>query len=103
MGADTTPKATLEEEVVGDVVVDNPILEDTVLNDFSEKAIEEPLIETPVTPAEIEQVSTNNDKSIKTMGISAAIGLAVGAAALGAHSIIKSKDDEDVENYDFDK
>ncbi len=41
---------------------------------------------------------------MKTMGVAAGIGLAIGAAALGAHAIIKSKEDDDEESdYGYEK
>ncbi len=41
---------------------------------------------------------------IKTMGVAAGLGLAIGAAALGAHAIIKSKEDDDEESdYGYEK
>ena len=41
---------------------------------------------------------------MKTMGVAAGLGLAIGAAALGAHTIIRSKEDDDEESdYGYEK
>ena len=38
------------------------------------------------------------------MGIASGVGLALGATALGTHSVLKKKDDDfDEEDYGFDK
>ena len=41
---------------------------------------------------------------MKTLGIAAGIGLAVVAAALGAHAVVKSKEeDDDYDDYGYEK
>ncbi len=57
----------------------------------------------PETIPEIEPEPSKGN-GIKTMGIAAGVGLAVGAAALGAHTIMKSKEEDDDEyDYGYDK
>ena len=41
------------------------------------------------------------DKSLRTMGVAAGVGVALGAAALGAHTIIQQKEDEEDEDKDY--
>ena len=58
--------------------------------------------EIPVDEIKESQPKTNS--AMKSLGIAAGIGLAVGASALGAHTLMKSKeDDEDEEDYDYDE
>ena len=47
-----------------------------------------------ITPPSHDEVSNSNDRSgdlLKTVGIISGVGAAVGAAALGAHTISKAK------------
>ena len=47
---------------------------------------------------------TPSNNGLKTMGIAAGVGLAVGASALGAHTIMKSKeDDEGDDDFGYEK
>ena len=48
---------------------------------------------------------TENSRVIKTMGVAAGVGVALGAVSLGAHEIIRKKEDEEDENknYGFEK
>ena len=92
-----------EPEIVEDIIPEEPIVDEPIVSDYIEPAIEAPIEEAPV---EIEPVptETKNTSGLKAMGIASGIGLAVGGAALGAHSIMKSKDDEDTdEDYGYDK
>ena len=61
-------------------------------------------IEIEIPPEEIIDVQPKKSNGIKTMGIAAGVGLAIGAAALGAHTIVKNKVDEDEEeDYGYEK
>ena len=61
-------------------------------------------IEIEIPPEEIIDVQPKKSNGIKTMGIAAGLGLAIGAAALGAHTIVKNKVDEDEEeDYGYEK
>ncbi len=50
-----------------------------------------------VAPAE----TNENSRVIKTMGVAAGVGVALGAVSLGAHEIIRKKEDEEDENKDY--
>ena len=93
---------SIEDSVLTDPVIDG-LTPDTV-TDYSEPIINEPLNaeiipdEQPVIPEKKE------NKALKTMGIAAGIGMAAGAAALGAHVLMKDKEDEESdEEYGYDK
>ena len=87
-------------------IVDTPeevIIDDTGLSDYQEAAIEAPIVEEQVPVVET-PASTHDNKGLKSMGIASGIGMAVGAVALGAHSIIKNKEKQDEEeDYGYDK
>ena len=53
------------------------------------------------TPAYIPQTPKPQKSSLRTMGVSSGVGVALGAAALGAYSILKNKDEKDEEEEDF--
>ena len=46
---------------------------------------------------------TNDNSGMKKMGISSAIGLAVGATGLAAHTVLKNKDEEENEDFGYSK
>ena len=87
------------------------VLDENVAVALNYDEYEEPIIEEPTIdeynididiPTEPEPTKKNN--GIKTMGIAAGIGLAVGASALGAHTIIKSREDDDEDaDYGYEK
>ena len=97
---------SLGDSSTDDIVTDSPlIIEPTTeptMEDYTESVITEPIIDEPVTVKEVEEVQPEN-KGLKTMGIAAGIGLTVGAAALGAHALVKDKEDDDEEDYGYDK
>ena len=85
-------------------IVDNPeeVVIEPVSSDYQEAIINEPPKVEPI--AEQVEDSTKDNKGLKTMGIASGIGLAVGAAALGAHTMVKNKEDEESEeDYGYDK
>ena len=53
------------------------------------------------TPAYIPQTPKPQKSSLRTMGVSSGVGVAIGAAALGAYSILKNKDEKEEEEEDF--
>ena len=56
-----------------------------------------PQVEQPISKSPL-------STTIKSMGIASGVGLALGATALGTHSVLKKKDDDfDEEDYGFDK
>ena len=92
-----------EDEIIEELVFDEPtIIEDTpAVENYSEVAPVEPVIEEePVTIEPIVEEPKDN-KVIKTLGIAAGAGLAVGASALGAHTLVKDKDEEEEEEKDY--
>ena len=83
------------------VIVDEPVIED----DYFEPVIED---ETPDIDLDAIEIPTEaaapKGNGLKTMGIAAGIGLAVGASALGAHTVMKSKEDnEEDDDYGYEK
>ncbi len=99
----TTEKGNYSDINSGEVVIDNPVIEAPITDDFNEPLIIEPEpAQVSVNEIQAAQPAKEN-KGVKTMGIAAGIGLAVGAAALGAHALVKSKDDDEDEDYGYDK
>ena len=93
-------EATIDTQ--GDLPVD-PI-EEPVIDDY-----QEPIIDEVIEPIEDEIIITTEPakkgNGLRTMGIAAGVGLAVGASALGAHTIMKNKEQEDEgdEDYGYEK
>ncbi len=86
----------------------DPIVEETVLdvpetiNEYTETPYVKPVVSNDQPVVNVEEPKAN--PSLKTMGIASGLGVAVGAAALGAHTIMKNKDDEDTEeDYGYNK
>ncbi len=94
----TNPNEDSVIDTQGDVVLE----EDNTPNDYVENIIEEPVVDEPLT---IEpQVEQKDNRSLKAMGIASGIGLAVGGAALGAHTMMKkNEEDETDSSYGYDK
>lgn len=78
-----------------------PEFEEPIIDTYEEPIIDETPIEMPDTEIEIPTEAVKSGNGLKTMGIAAGVGLAVGASALGAHTIIKSKEDAENEDEDF--
>ncbi len=91
--------AVVDEPVIEEPIIEEPVIDEPIIDDFSEPIIEEPIVE-EVIPTE-EPATPQKDNSTKVLGIAAGVGLAVGAAALGAHTIMKSKDDDEDDNGDY--
>jgi hypothetical protein len=88
-----------QEELPTEVYVEPSIEEDY----FEQEIPTEISIQEIVPEEEITQTQTKG-KGMKTLGIAAGIGLAVGAAALGAHAVVKSKEeDDDYDDYGYEK
>ncbi len=81
---DTEPMIDLEEEIPNEYLEDE-VVEPVVIDDLTSN----------------EPTDENIKMNTKTMGIASGIGLALGAAALGAHSIIKSKEEKEDEDKDY--
>ena len=89
---------TIPEEIK-EVPMENEYMGDT--DSYMEEVLTQPkIIEIKEEPIINEPVNIDESKNIKTMGVAASIGVALGAVSLGAHSIIKNKD-EDKEEEDF--
>ena len=81
--------------------IEEPII-DTGHNEYYEPEIQKPPV-VEITP-EAEQI-VKPGTGVKTMGAASGVGVAIGALALGAYSIMKNKDkhDEEEEDYGYDK
>jgi len=83
--------------------IEEPII-DTGHNEYYEPEIQKPPVVEITPEAEQTIAQPKPGTGVKAMGIASGIGLAVGASALGAHSIIKNKEDEESEeNYGYKK
>ncbi len=98
----TKPNTTNPVEGLPDEVIEEPIIEEPIIEDFSEQLTIEPEPEEVVIP-EVQSEPQKDNKTMKTMGIAAGIGLAVGGAALGAHQMMKAQDDDEDDDYGYDK
>ena len=89
-----SPKTTEVAEIIEiEPVVDEPI----------EVTPIEPMEVTPIEPMPIETPSENTNggnKTLKTIGTIAAAGAAVGAAAFGAHTVMKARENNDIYESD---
>ena len=95
-----------EDAIVDDFVFEElPNEEMPVVDDYSEFAPSDQLIDTSDIVTE-PIPETKENKTVKTLGIAAGVGLAVGASALGAHTMMTSNEDDKVEeeeDYGYDK
>ena len=100
-----TPLTTEEEPIIQDTqeTILDPVVEEPMIDEYMEQPFTKPedipqeIVETPA-------VVKNSDNSLKTMGIAGGIGIVLGSAALGAHTILKNKDEEESDNdYGYDK
>ncbi len=91
---------TTSDAIIEDV---DQTIEDASPNEYIEAPIEKaPIVNIDTLNKEVEVQPEN--KTLKTMGIASGIGMALGAASLGAHSIIKKKDEEsEKEDYGYNK
>ena len=93
-----TPAETPAEPAV----IENE-LSSTSNNEYFEAQISKPIEVVNEEPS-VTHVDTKSNNSLKTMGIASAVGVTLGAVSLGAHSIIKNKDDEEEkEDYGYNK
>ena len=73
-------------------------------NDYVEEIITQPeIIEIHEEPIVEETINIDTDRTVKTMGVAASIGVALGAVSLGAYSIIKNKNEDEDSDYGYDK
>ena len=103
---DETPTLPVENPTEELPIETEPIIEEPSIDEYEEPIIEEPTIDEYDIDIDIptEPEPTKKNNGIKTMGIAAGIGLAVGASALGAHTIIKSREDDDEDaDYGYEK
>ena len=75
---------------------------DIIIDDYSETNIIEPIIHEDNVISKMVQ-ETNDNSGMKKMGISSAIGLAVGATGLAAHTVLKNKDEDENEDFGYSK
>ncbi len=97
----------LDAELANDMEsnIETPIIQEEVKvpNEYTEVAIEQPnIINISSNSTPISNQPQPQKNSLKTMGIAASVGVALGAAALGAHTIMKDKE-EDEEDYGYNK
>ena len=94
-----------EEEEPQIVNIDSTVVEDVpgidINSPYYEQPVERPKITNLVHSTLEEQAPARAESSIKTMGVATGAGIALGAAALAAHSAIVQKDDEDEEEKDY--
>ncbi len=87
-----------------DVIVDT---QEEVVIDETPVNYKEDIIQIPDEPEPViiePQEAPKENKSLKAMGIASGIGVAIGAVALGAHTIIKNKEDDETESdYGYNK
>ncbi len=93
-----------EEPVIEEQVIEEPTIEEPTVEDYIEPPVEEePIVEEPV---EVNEVANTGEpkkgSALKTLGIAAGVGLVAGASALGAHTLMKSKEEDEDEDYDYD-
>jgi hypothetical protein len=97
-----TTKETKEVVPEADETVVDSVIEEPQIDEYTEQ----PLIKPEDIPEIEEKVAVvkNKDNSLKTMGIASGIGVLLGSAALGAHTIMKNQEeDESSEDYGYDK
>ena len=96
---------TLPVEVHPEEIDEVPIENQYSSNsDYVEELITQPeIIEINEEPAIEKTINIDGDKTVKTMGVAASIGVALGAVSLGAYSIIKNKNDDEESDYGYDK
>ncbi len=95
----------LDAELGNDVPSDNVVIEEPTLeNEYMEVAYEKPQPQIVNLSSTSTPIQKEQSKSLRTMGIASGLGVVLGAASLGAHSIIKSKDEEnEKEDYGYNK
>ena len=96
--------AQLENEAAIESTSNDITIEPSVGNEYIEKTIEEPKIVSLSSSNSTPSVEAmQKPKSLKTMGIASALGVAMGASAMGAYKIMNNKDEEEPENYGYNK
>ena len=97
-----TTKETKEVVPETDETVVDSVTEEPQIDEYTEQ----PIIQPEDIPEIEEKVAVvkNKDNSLKTMGIASGIGVLLGSAALGAHTIMKNQEEyESSEDYGYDK
>ena len=80
------------------------IEEEPPVNEYLENIVVRPKEQPKVVNTQNVVQDNNKDNVVKTMGIASGIGVALGAVSLGAHSIIKNKDeDKDEEDFGYNR
>ncbi len=105
-GIETKPTEPemVETEPITEIetIPEETIIEDPT--DFDEEFYSEPEIIELDEAEEIIPTPSKKNNGSRIMGIASGVGLVVGAAALGAHTILKNKDkEEDESEYGYDK
>lgn len=123
-GRHSEPAPVVEEPPVEEPVVEEPVIEEPVvepviepeeppIEEIIEEPIEEEIVEEQITPTvvpEAEPVKSSN--TLKKIGVATLVGAGIGAAAYGAHEVMKHKeekddyyssDEEDYATYGYDK
>ena len=86
-------------EVLDDI---NP--DDVIPEDYMESFVDNgniPIIE-DTGEVTVATSPKNENRTLRSLGIAAGVGLAAGTAALGAHSMMKSKEDYEDEDYGYE-
>ena len=95
-----------EGEVINtqDGIEDTPAFEEPVIDDYTEPEIPTEVVLDEIIPEDEIVKSQPKNNGLKAMGIAAGVGLAVGAAALGAHTMMKkSEEDDEYDDYGYEK
>jgi hypothetical protein len=72
-------------------------------NPYYEPKVEQPQVANLVHSTVSEPSPVKPESTIKTMGVATGAGIALGAAALAAHSTLSKKDDDEEEDFGYEK
>ena len=103
---ETKPQETEIIDTQKELPTEAPVYEEPVIeDDYFENEIPTEITVDEIIPDEEIANNQTKGKGMKTLGIAAGIGLAVGASALGAHAIMKNKeeDEDDYDDYGYEK
>ena len=103
--SETKPEEAEIIDTQDEILTDPGYVEPEIEDDYFEPSIDEEPVPIDLDPIEIPtETVPKQGNGLKTMGIAAGIGLAVGASALGAHTIMKSKEDDyEEDDYGYEK